>query len=149
MRGTSLAPFFGFGRGGTAVAKWLNRLVLAAELAAGAGLFYLQYTRGVIPVGKWFLFAYPILFFIAVRIVNVCLSYLCQIAVVMIYGTDDGYEIEQRLAKKSQERSRRRERRNAKRIMSKKRAEDKITQASKRIIITDVNGPYDGEVDEQ
>ena len=83
------------------------------------------------------------------RIVNVCLSYLCQIAVVMIYGTDDGYEIEQRLAKKSQERSRRRERRNAKRIMSKKRAEDKITQASKRIIITDVNGPYDGEVDEQ
>ena len=149
MRGTSLAPFFGFGRGGTAVAKWLNRLVLAAELAAGAGLFYLQYTRGVIPVGKWFLFAYPSLFFIAVRIVNVCLSYLCQIAVVMIYGTDDGYEIEQRLAKKSQERSRRRERRNAKRIMSKKRAEDKITQASKRIIITDVNGPYDGEVDEQ
>lgn len=149
MRGTSLAPFFGFGRGGTAVAKWLNRLVLAAELAAGAGLFYLQYTRGILPVGKWFLFAYPVLFFIAVRVVNVCLSYLCQIAVVMIYGTDDGYEIEQRLAKKSQERIRRRERRKAKRIMSRKRAEDENTPASKRIILTGAEDFYNREIDEQ
>ncbi len=149
MRGTSLAPFFGFGRGGTAVAKWLNRLVLAAELAAGAWLFYLQYTRGVIPVGSWFLFAYPILFFIAVRLVNICLSYLCQIAVVMIYGTDDGYEIEQRLAKKSQERIRRKERRKAKRIMSQKRAEDESTRASRRIILTHEEGSYERDIDEQ
>lgn len=150
MKGTSLAPFFGYGRGGGIIARWLNRLLIIFELSAGAGLFYLQYTQKIIPVGNWFLYVYPVIFFIAARLINIILARLCEMAVVLIYGTDDGYEIESRLARKEQERAERRERRKTKKIISKKLADDAKIPASSRIILTGAATTYcEREPDEQ
>lgn len=86
-----LDPFYGISENGMELAKWLNRILLVAELAAGWKLA--QYQLQYHPLGNWVWFVGIPLFLSAMGFVNSLLRQFWNIALTIYYGTTDPNEI--------------------------------------------------------
>ena len=87
-----LAPFFGIR--GTACARWLNRILVTAELLFCALIVYVQITDPILDK-KWFLPLLIVIWYLGCSVLNAVLHKVNAVVLALYYGTDDPDEIVQ------------------------------------------------------
>ena len=92
-----LDPFYGVSESGVEIAKWLNRMLLVAELAALWQLAKFQIINHVF--GNWVWFVGIPLFLSAMGFLNSLIRQLWNIILTIYFGTTDPHEIGKTVAK--------------------------------------------------
>lgn len=96
-----LDPFYGVSDAGVKITRWMNRVLLVAELSAVAyGVYKFHEFSGKYPI---FILA-PVLVIIAIHLANTVVRWFWNIVMVVIYGTTDIEVISESYDRKQQKR---------------------------------------------
>lgn len=100
---TLLDPFYGITRTQQFIARILNRIILLAEIAGFGLLIYIHVANPYFD--DWIYAVAPVIFFLAVSIINIFLRKFWNIIMVIRFGTSDPDEIADSLRAKNEKKT--------------------------------------------
>lgn len=126
-----LDPFYGVSDAGVKITRWMNRILLVAEVAAA--VHFGQKLADYIGWETWMWALTPIALMLSIHIVNTVARWLWNIVVVIIYGTTDVEIIAESYARKAEKRRR-------KQLAKAKAKEDALLEEQRRTTTLAVPG---------